>query len=371
MQKDGNSLVFNVLLLGPRRTGKSSILASMIGNFKEAASSTFIDVTGDETTKTLNEQSLIKLQNIYNKYNNQKVSKFTMDENQSFDSNNFQYTIAYRDKKNRTKPLAKTVFKDRPGEWIDDPEHQEEMKQEVGEADVLLIAIDSVHLMEMKGAFCEVYHRIAVLHHFIADSHFLDENSGKKLVLLIPLKCERYYHDKYMNEVNAAVHKHFSPILDLLTGERVKNRVTVGITPILTIGGIEFDSFGTDENGKIIRIRDRTLGSQLQRRPNPQYIYFRFYKDKPEFQPQYCEQPVLYLLYYIVSLTKDISKQQSVVPTIVGLPFGLLGIAIVALLNALWKSFNDKNVKFSLETLKPKIKRTGQGYEIIQNPLNI
>lgn len=366
MEKKGNNLIFKVMLLGPRRTGKSSILASMISSFDEVAASTFLNVTPDSVTSDVTSNSLIKLRRIHDYYSHQRNQRFNMDENQNVDSNNFRYVITYRDKRNKTQTLAEAVIMDRPGEWISDPEHQEEMLQEIGEADVLLIAIDSVHLMEKNGAFCEVYHRISELNGFISKSTFLDEGSGKKLVMFIPLKCERYYHDHDMDKVNAAVHNHFSPIIQLVTGERVKDRVTVGIAPILTIGGIEFDSFGVDERGKIIRIKDWSQNEQLWRRPDPRYIYYRFYSQNPAFRPKYCEQPVLYLLYYIASLANNNSIKP--LPTFTT-PFmsGFIWVALLMIFNAL----KDKNVKMSLEMLKSKIKRSGQGYEIINNPLKI
>ena len=365
MKKTGDKLCFNVLLVGPRRSGKSSVLASMIDSFKNISAGTYLHIVPDYTTRQLTEKKLINLQKTHNILREaaKNYPCFAMDEEQTSESSDYTFSISYLNRNAKRVILADAVFQDRPGEWLSDPEHRDEMKELVGEADILLIAIDTIHLMEERGVFCRNFHRIGDMRDCISGSEFLEENSGNKLVLFVPLKCERYYHDGRMNEVQARIHDEMSNLIDLLTADKVKNRVTLGIAPILTIGGIEFDSFGRDEEGHVIQVRDRGQGNQLYLRPNPNYIYYRFWKTDPSFRPMFCEQPALYLLYYIAStVKKENLKKMNLI--------GFLIYLITSLLR-LSRLFSSTNVTFSLSLLQSKIKRSGNGYEIINNPLGI
>ena len=358
---------FHVMMLGPRRTGKSSILASMVSSFDKVSSETFINITPDADTSAILEKKLIKLRAIHSEKRALGKRVFNMDENQNLDADDYLFHITYKDTDGKRKELADVRFMDRPGEDLTDNIRAEILREEVGNADVLIIAIDAIHLMEEDSRFFAIYHKPDLLHRCISSSNFLISDSGNKLVMFVPLKCERYYHEGRMEQVKEKLMERCRLLFDYFTAESVKTRVTIAITPILTIGGIEFDSFGRDENDKIRTVDDKT-SKQLNRRPDPKYIFYRFYKNNPGFSPKYCEQPVLYLLFYIASLAGNSGSDMLSVPD-PRLP--LLLVAFFHIAAALRKRFNTKNVSLSMKLLRSKIKRLGDGYEIIQNALQI
>lgn len=369
LKKIGNKLHFNVFLLGPRRVGKTSILASMISSFKDVAHNTHIHIDPDKDTEKLLQDSRIKLQKVHESYRRHGIySHFSMDESPNRDSNDYTFEITYDSADGGTKKnMAQVVFKDRPGEWLTEDEHEEEIISLLDETDVLLVAIDTIQMMEEGGAFCESMHRTMILQNYLMNSQFLNGDM-QKMVLFVPLKCERYYHEGRMDEVNEAVHKHFKQIIDVVTTSAVAERTTAAITPILTMGGIEFDSIGRNEKNEIPVVKDKTH-YQLNSRIRSEYIFYRYYKADPKFTPKYCEQPVIYLLYYIASLANaqnQVKKQKKM------FFFGsFLFAVLVAVCCFISDIMKDENVAVSLDMLKSKIKRAGDGYEIINNHLNI
>ncbi len=371
MKKVGKQPQFNIFLLGPRRVGKTSILASMISSFKDIAYDTHIHIDPDNNTESLLQTSLIKLKSVHQSYRVHGLSRhFSMDEGASNDGNDYTFNITYDSAKGGSKKqLAQVVFKDRPGEWLTEADHEDDITELLSEADVLLVAIDSIQLMEQNGQFCESMHRTMTLSNYLANSDFMNSNMHK-MVLFIPLKCERYYHDGRMDEVNKAVHQHFSKLIRMVTADAVKDRITVAITPILTMGGIEFESIGRNDKNEIPVVKNYSH-SQLNNRIDPSYIFYRYYKTNPDFVPKYCEQPVLYTLYYIASLVNK--QKKSSAPDVKNRMFlgGILFAAVFMALCIIASAMKDKNVEVSLSMLKSKIKRSGDGYEILNNQLNV
>ena len=58
------------------------------------------------------------------------------------------------------------------------------------------------------------------------------------------------------------------------------------VTPIQTLGGVEFDRFVNNNNSM----------SALSKLSS-----YRFYGDNPEYQPMFCVQPLYYLLTYVAN----------------------------------------------------------------------
>ena len=91
----------------------------------------------------------------------------------------------------------------------------------------------------------------------------------------------------------------------------------------------------------------------------------------PTFSPRFCEQPLCYLIKYILSLP-DFAKEKKkkgflkwVGLAITGYFFGILGIAIVLL------GSKSKNIKRDLKRLSASVKLTGDGYEVLVDKLGI
>jgi len=142
-----------------------------------------------------------------------------------------------------------------------------------------MIAIDTPYLMECGGIYNEEKNEV---NHVVSFFKNHTDSLKNKLVLLVPLKCERYFHDKTIDEVSNRIAIAYSEQISFCK----ENNIACAITPIQTLGGVEFDKF-VDNNSAFSKLTK--LSS------------YRFYGANPEYQPMFCVQPLYYLLTYVAN----------------------------------------------------------------------
>ena len=126
-----------VMMLGARRVGKTSILASMISQFEKVTENTNLVITKekgkaiDEAYDTLKGYFIgeHKLYDIV-----------TLDNNGTPGFDYFDIKLTIANKKNFTP--RKIRFMDCSGEWITNYANEEEILEEIEKSDVIIIAID-------------------------------------------------------------------------------------------------------------------------------------------------------------------------------------------------------------------------------------
>jgi hypothetical protein len=178
--------------------------------------------------------------------------------------------------KGREKTIDISI-KDFPGEYLDT--QSEEVSNYIAESHIVMIAIDTPYLMEDDGIYNEEKNEVNHVVSFFKDHK---KSLKNKFVLLVPLKCEKYFHDNSIDEVSSRIVIAYSELISFCEG----NNIACAITPIQTLGGVEFDKF-VDNNNAI---------SQLTKLSS-----YRFYGDNPKYQPMFCVQPLYYLLTYVAN----------------------------------------------------------------------
>lgn len=362
----------NIVMTGEPRTGKSSVLASVISSFKQIANATGFRLMQNKNTEyLLSQKKLVDLQQICEDHKRQ-TTKFPIDEDPTSQSDEYTFGLSYRQGKKVTK-IARLHFRDIPGEKMNEPEAAEFLKK----AHVILAAVDSVHLMEEEGKYSGAFNKPDMLSGIIKNAKIPADEP--RLVLFIPLKCEKYYEEKRMDELTERVKKEFSSLISYLAKGDLKNFTTVAVTPILTLGCIAFDSFDRNPQGEII------LDSQ--RKPK---VFYRYIQGK-SFAPKYCEQPVLYILAYSIQANKRKARQNQEIKSKTAkaarkVGAGIAGVIVglctrrseLAFLTYRWLAENPeidiKDVpKFVEEygVIHMYLKKIGDGYEILQNSLQI
>ena len=158
-------------------------------------------------------------------------------------------------------------FIDVPGEWFIAREHEEDIRKYIENSQVLIIAIDTPHMMEKEGEdrlYHDVYNRANVITEKIKAA--LQGNRQRRMVLFVPLKIEKYRNSECMEEVFEAVKESYQELITYFaTGENA-NLYTVAVTPVVTMGGLRFlrfvqplDDEGNpvcDQNGQPLKIID-------------------------------------------------------------------------------------------------------------------
>lgn len=288
-----------VMMLGARRVGKTSVLASMVNQFNEVTGKTNLVLTkengGKEVDDALNN---MKRYFIHNPACYEPAPNMDTDGTSGF--NYFDLKLGIYGKKERG--TRKIRFKDCAGEWITNYTNGEQIAAEVEKSDVIIIAIDSVLLMEENGKYNH-QNGVEAVTNFIKDNLNPDNNvNDHKMILFVPLKCERYYWQNFdkegiyyrrrMKELTEAIKKSYADLFVFFAKQGNKNHFDVAILPILTIGGIEFYEFEAEPDKKDI------LTGEIK------YVYCAPSEEKegsgasPEFKPMYCEQPLIYTLLF-------------------------------------------------------------------------
>lgn len=351
----------NVLMFGGKRCGKTTVLASMHREINHALEGTSLKLEATPETKERLDAAVKAIQDRMKEFADDPLKRIEVSDGPT------DATRLYRFQLRVDNQSVSFNIRDIPGEWITDDAHRAEVQGYVGEAQVILIAIDTPYLMSKMtvkgyGAYHEEYNRPVEILDFFQNSLTV-EDLQDRMILFVPIKCERYYHldhtDKlnlyhreYMRELKPAISAGYAGLIRYLRSTReLRNRCTIAITPILSAGGIDFVRFRTDEDtGRIISLYQR-----------PEFLPH----EKQGYRPQFCEQPMLYSIIFILEQQRKQAQKM-------GLPLKAWNALLGRYLN------NDQLISV-INLLRTKIKRgndndnepSREGYFFIQNPWNI
>lgn len=347
-----------VMMLGARRVGKTSVLASMINRFNFVTQDTNLTLSKVSGARAVDD-ALNSMKGYFNGIHKVNEPILNLDTASTPGFDRFDLKLEIAGKKN-VRP-RKIRFLDCAGEWITEYQNEEKIGDEIEQSSVIVIAIDSVILMEKEGKY-NGQNCMEQVTNFIKSKMCPDDVlNSHKMVLFVPLKCEKYFHQneevksiyygERMKQLNSRIKEEYSDLLGFLMKPNNKSHFTVAILPILTLGGIEFDEFLS--SGSFISTEE---------------IQYRFCEPN-KFEPLYCEQPLLYSLMfeqekinknYYETAFKEKEKNKK---------------RVSAMLKE-WiqdKKGLVKDVDYikELEKLKPMLERSGNGFEIIQDPLGL
>lgn len=353
-----------VMMFGGRRCGKTSVLAAMQSCFEEkfGRGNLMIYADDDDTMIKLEEKS----REISSYFHNQGKSRsFTPDSAPTLDIIEYRFNINL---KNKDSDGMVVDFIDYPGEWLDAKKYPDKYKmlgEMIKKVHIIIIAIDSPHLMEQTnsdeedavGQFNDNRNYSRRIGEWAKRNFSTKSDLSAKMVLFVPLKCEKYYHAGQMDILNKKIHKAYKDTFNFFTNNQ--QPYEVAITPILTCGdidgGVEFDRFERDEVTKEI-----ILESEYQ---TPRKAFYIFTKKMAEPKPLYCEQPMIYILSYVLAMIKIIKMNEKKGEGFFGKIMRLFNETFLNV--AAVEDFVQEQ-----DLIKQAMKKNGNGYEIFSNPLN-
>ena len=333
-----------VLMMGGRRCGKTSALASLFDQMKNTPEIYNLLTVADKTKleekpmpngelekqEPLNKKKL-ELQNFLKKYNS---SDFLVDKGptRNWWLYKMQITLA------GTNKTMMMEFRDSAGEFFDfGGKHSEETEQYVADCDVYIIVVDTPYLMCDDEAVCEAANVTDSIHSFLMS---IDKSSGEgkepspKMVMFVPIKCEKWLHNGTISVVNEKIKEKYAPIIHHLI---MRPNTDVSIIPVETAGDIEFSEMRdpyivVSPDGSKLRcskVTEKTVvledGKMYSLKPedmlndDPDGVFF-FDDDEmniprpsswfhhrcatPQYQPHNCEQVALHVLRFYLNVTK-------------------------------------------------------------------
>lgn len=342
----GEDLRVQVMMVGGRRCGKTSILAAMKANFEEQFAKTRLTVSfGDlETLEILEAKS----NEIADYFLGAENRTFSPDSNPTEDMMRYTYSIGIAEKRGKIK----VDFVDYPGEWLTDKEHNSKLLECMKNTQAVIVAIDTPHLVEESGRFNE-YRNFCRRTGEMLKMALEETTGGKKLILFVPLKCERYLNESKMDDVRVKTEEAYAELIRYLA--RSQTKYEVAVAPIFTLGGAEFSHFERDKHTGEIKVNEKYHTPE-----KAVYCFPDISVKKPA--PKYCEQPIVYLLAYLMQLAGDKKSDQFEQGNI----FDKFGIKFQ---EWFFHTTSASDYLTQKNVVLQRLKKQDDGYHIVQNPM--
>ena len=309
--------VMNVCMMGPKAVGKTTVLTAVFNETQNTICDTTLNLTakGDTNADLIDRLHMLhaifaKKIEIKDDYSNNIANAGIK---ASSSESSFYFGFGYIGK----EPIIDLTIKDFPGEMVIN--RQDDVITFIKNSQCVFVAIDTPHLMEQNAQFNDVKNKPKEITQLFEKA--LEEISSEKLVLFIPLKCEKYFHEQRMEEVLMKVEKTYADLIAILEKSR---KICCCVTPILTLGDVEYDSFTYE-------------GNNVKLAPDgcPAEVKYK-YVNNEKYSPFFCSQPLYSLLLFVAAQYKRVSSRM-----------GLIDM----LRNMLWRVFNSDEKLFE-EILK-------------------
>lgn len=235
-------MALKVLMMGGRRCGKTSALASLFDQMINGATNDYLTVADDtnpnqmnddgspkkEKIETLNNKKL-ELQHFIGKANN---NTFLVDAGPTHEYWDYLLRVQIPGK-NRSTHLR---FRDANGEFFESGGlHHDDTMRFVQDCDVFIVVVDTPYMMAGKDYENEAANVVNSLHTFLTA---VDTSKTKgKQVIFVPIKCEKWLQEGKADEVVAKVEATYSSTIKHLVATE---KTEISIIPIQTAGDILF-----------------------------------------------------------------------------------------------------------------------------------
>lgn len=385
-----------VLMMGGRRCGKTSALASLfdqmingdVKNYFTVADRTVLETKGFEKQDSLGDKTL-ELQHML-EVNKNNSNIFLVDKGPT---NYFWDYKLHLQVPGKSREMD-IEFRDANGEFFElSGIHAQETSDYIKNCDVFVIVIDTPYLMgpveETTKDVCSDSinlgtNRVMDIQNFLTN---INDNEGKdaKMVVFVPLKCEKWVKEKRINEVVKRI--------KVVYGTCIKNllaysKMNISIIPMETSGNIMFSELRkaylyNDIEGPvrcckidddIIRLENGDnepfmegdiqddpesviVGTKLMR----PYAWYHINPEDHSFAPRNCDQLPLHILRFMLAKLYDAETRKS---------GGLLGwfTDLIRKIKQILGSMDPKELQQIIGQMQRNgvIKDSGYGIEILK-----
>lgn len=332
MSKEG----IKVLMMGARRSGKTSLLAGLIDTFRCPTIASILKVEEVSDTKASNTSNLKhKIKNIQT-FMSENQGKVVLNEEYGTEKFN-DYTVKVSVPNDSGE--MEITFTDANGEFYACGDlHLEEMKKKITEYDIIIVTIDTPYLMESVKSgnrLCskvinKAYNQVDTVHMLLTNLSD-DEGLNARLIVFVPIKCEKWAKESQIDNVTERVEEVYSVPIRAL---KAYKNVEVLVLPVETMGNVVFYSHTRPmtlhkADGSNLRCSEVEMGGEVRlgngtlykvqsfdvvqddvqsfiegyesiglMRP---YSWFKVLSDR--YEPKNCEQLALYILQFLLAKT--------------------------------------------------------------------
>ena len=260
-----------VLMVGASRSGKSSILASMMHECSTTLNQYRLKLEGADNVGDF-EVAIASMSDLCNNISNTNQPMPRMvNTNEPMprmtalkgtqDPKEYRFHLKYLNHIN-TAGTTDIVVYDVPGEFYETSDGKTILKEYVKQCQILIVAIDTPALSWLNGNRDQNYENLIscklVLNDLVdylgtaIDEH-REDNKCLKSIIFTPIKCEYYIqHDSitFRNSLLDLVNTYYGDIIN--SPSVTAGRFKVSIIPMETIGGVVFDHYTEEAKMKVL-----------------------------------------------------------------------------------------------------------------------
>lgn len=324
-------------MMGARRSGKTSLLAGLIGQFSnpDIASILKVEEVSDATKPNL-AQKINDIQDFMSEYNGKVVLN---DEYGTEKFNDYTVKVGVLNDPGRME----ITFTDANGEFYACGDiHMEEMKRKIMEYDIIIVTVDTPYLMESAkcgNSLCSsvinrAYNQVDTAHILLSNLSD-DDGLNARLIVFVPIKCEKWAKEGKIDDVTKRLEEVYHVPIQAL--QAFKN-IEVLVLPVETMGNVVFHSHTRPltlhrTDGTNLRCSDYLAGSEVRLGDGTHYSvqegdvvqddiqsiiegynfvrpYSWFAVLSGKYEPKNCEQLALYILQFLLAKTLLAKKRE-------------------------------------------------------------
>lgn len=332
-------------MMGARRSGKTSLLAGIIDTFSCPEIASILKVEDASDTAAPNKSNLKQKTKDIQTFMSDKQGKVVLNEEYGTEKFN-DYTVKVSVPNDSGE--MEITFTDANGEFYACGDvHLDEMKRKITEYDIIIVTIDTPYLMESAkpgNRLCsqvinKAYNQVDTAHMLLTNLTD-DEGLNARLIVFVPIKCEKWAKNGKIDDVTKRVEEVYSVPIRAL---KAYKNVEVLVLPVETMGNVVFHSHShpmtlhkpnghnlrcceVDVDGKV-RLGDGTLykvqpsdivqndaqslieGYERAGFVRP-YSWYEVLSD--HYEPKNCEQLALYILQFLLAKTLLAKQREEV-----------------------------------------------------------
>lgn len=276
-----------ITMLGPRGVGKTTLLTAMYEQFESNIGSTNLQLTPDEDSSAILQDHLVNLKSLLDVF--EARGRMGIQGTEAIAGPDSLRSFVFDLGKKSAKPTLQLRFRDYPGGYHEVKASTEEktfVKELLQNSAAVLVAIDAPALMEDKrGVLHEKINRPQQIKNLFDTAY--QELDSPRLVILAPTKCEKYMQtEKSAKELLERVKQGYENLLNSFDSDSLSSRIACVVTPIQTVGSVVFSRIDFD----------------TYRDP---HFFFRKIRHDAVYSPQDSEQPLRYLLRFLLKMYLD------------------------------------------------------------------
>lgn len=291
--KNNNNPKLAVAWLGPSGVGKTALITVMYKYFAETASATKIKLVTDDESQAILEEHYEKLSELCGKDFDSTGKGLAGTES----PRNFKFFLERENWIGKRKSLE-LEFIDVPGRFMNPETASNEEYQYyvnvVRNSGAVVITIDTLALMFGSGRFHEEVNQVESITNLIKTA--FENLSEPRLVIFAPIKCETFLQPtKDPKQLEVEIRKGYDELIRKVLLPKVRN-VAVVITPVETVGCVVCTSWQPMKNGHFTG------------------WYLNKVHDDASMQTRYADQPLRYLLLFLMKQYMNEQKNKVLFP---------------------------------------------------------